>query len=398
MNDMATPSCEPTAEFLASHGGPFYELQLRMHLLHDHALMIGRRSAIFIALAWGGPFILGLPQSLSLKSVTGLPYLLDVGAWAKFVVAIGAFMLAEQQIELRLRETLRQVMSAPLIAPESLADGAVAINTALKRRNSPIAEGLCLALSILAVCIALRHQFITDISSWAVVVTGGRSTITPAGWWAIFVSVPLFWFLALRGLWRHLVWSLLLCKVAHLRLRLVSTHPDGRGGIGFLADYPNGYMLFIFGISCAVAAAIGKNLLHEVASMKNVTILTTGWLLTVLALFALPLSAFSKPLTELKKASMARLSAQATQFQRSTERKLTGNNVFADSQTEAEQAPEVADPSKQFDATKKQSTFLFNHTALLPVSAAALIPFGALASTRVPFMDVLELLKKLLLL
>lgn len=26
-------------EFLASHGGPFYELQRRLKLLHDHALM-----------------------------------------------------------------------------------------------------------------------------------------------------------------------------------------------------------------------------------------------------------------------------------------------------------------------------------------------------------------------
>ena len=41
------------APFLASHGGPFFELQRRLRLLHEEALHVGRRATIFIALAWG---------------------------------------------------------------------------------------------------------------------------------------------------------------------------------------------------------------------------------------------------------------------------------------------------------------------------------------------------------
>lgn len=40
------------------------------------------------------PFLLGLPQSLSFDSANGRIYLLDIGAWVKSFVAIGAFMLA----------------------------------------------------------------------------------------------------------------------------------------------------------------------------------------------------------------------------------------------------------------------------------------------------------------
>jgi len=46
-------------EFLASHGGPFYELQRRLKLLHDHALMSGRRAVLFIGIAGAGRFFLG---------------------------------------------------------------------------------------------------------------------------------------------------------------------------------------------------------------------------------------------------------------------------------------------------------------------------------------------------
>ncbi|KQY12164.1 hypothetical protein ASE23_28295 [Rhizobium sp. Root73] len=398
MTDIRNQNPEVTSDFLASHGGPFYELQHRLRLLHEHALKTGQRALIFITLAWFIPLLLGLPQSLSLDTSSGLTYLADLGVWSKFFIAVGAFVLSEQQIEKQLRKKLRQVISAPIIAPTSFTAAAHAVNQALQQRNSKVAEIICLVIAILAAMVAIRHQYTVETSSWAVVASPAGNTITFAGWWTLIVSVPLFWFLALRGVWRHFVWSILLRKIAQMELRLVSTHPDGKGGIGFLADYPNAYMTFVFGISCAVAAAVAKNVLQETPPISHLTMLMGGWLVIVLALFAYPLSAFSKPLAELKKATMTRLTAQATQFQRLTERKLMGSNVVADSASEAEEVQDVTDPGKQYDATRKLSTLLLNRSALLPVSAAALFPFAIVAATRVPFKEVMSLVKKLLLL
>jgi hypothetical protein len=398
MTDRRAGTPEGTAEFLAAHGGPFYELQHRLRLLHDHALKAGQRALIFIGLAWFVPFLLSLPQSLSLDSPNGLTYLADLGAWGKFFIAIGAFVLSEQQIEQQLRNKLRQAASAPVIAPTSFAAAARAVNQALKQRNSRVAEIVCLAIGICAALIAIRHQYTVDRSSWTVVASPAGNSITLAGWWTLIVSVPLFWFLALRGLWRHFVWSLLLRKIARLELRLVSTHPDGKGGIGFLADYPNAYIIFVFGISCAVAAAVASNVHDAAPPLSHIGILMGGWLLIVLGLFAFPLGAFSKPLAELKKASLAKLTAQATLFQRLSERKVIGCNIAANSASEAEEVQDIADPAKQYDATKKLSAMLLNRSALLPVSAAALLPFAVLAATKLPFKEVLSLVKKLLLL
>ncbi len=382
-------------EFLASHGGPFYELQRRLKLLHDHALMSGRRAVLFIGIAWGGPFLLGLPQSLSIDTSGGLTYLTDVSVWARFVIAIGAFVLAEQQVEQRLQEELRHVVSAPVIAPSSFAGAADAVNDALRRRNSNLAEIICLLIAIIAACVVLRHQYVTDKPSWAVMTEPAGNVVTLAGWWSIAVSIPLFWFLVTRGLWRHLVWSLLLRRLSWLELRLVATHPDGKGGIGFLADYPSAYVTSVFGVSCAVAATLAQNLLQETATLTNISILMVVWLVIILGLFAFPLSAFSRPLFELKKVSMARLSTQATQYHRMAERKLTGSNAVAATGSEPE---DVTDSTKQYELTRKLSPMLLSHAALLPVSAAALLPFAILASTRVPFKEVLSLVKKLLLL
>ncbi len=52
-----------------------------------------RRALIFVALAWGVPFLLSLAEG-NLLYAAGKPFLLDLGAWARFFIAVGAFILA----------------------------------------------------------------------------------------------------------------------------------------------------------------------------------------------------------------------------------------------------------------------------------------------------------------
>ena len=59
-----------------------------------------------------------------------------------------------------------------------------------------------------------------------------------------------------------------------------------------------------------------------------------GWLVVVLAVFAYPLYAFSRPLADLKAATLLALSAQATRYQRLAERQVLGRNVVANNDEE----------------------------------------------------------------
>jgi hypothetical protein len=222
--------------------------------------------------------------------------------------------------------------------------------------------------------------------------------LTAAGWWSLLVSRPLFWFLFLRCLWRHLVWALLLRRLARLELRLVATHPDGNGGLAFVADYPNAYAIFAFGASSVMAAALAHSLMTESLTITTFGCVAGGWLAIVLALFAFPLSAFTAPLRRLKESTILSYGARATQYQRLSERKLLGGNIAADDPAEAEKQAEVADPGKQFDTSRKLSTILLSRAAVVPVAAAALIPFAIAGATELPYKEVLGVVKKLILL
>ena len=122
-----------------------------------------------------------------------------------------------------------------------------------------------------------------------------------------------------------------------------------------------------------------------------------GWLLIVLALFAWPLQAFRKPLAELKEQTLLACSVQATRHHRAAERELLGSNISAAEDAEASPACEIPDTTKTFNMVGKLSTSVFTRAALLPISAAALLPLFAAGATQLPFKELLNIVKRLLL-
>lgn len=391
------PDKPEIGEFLAAHGGPFFELQRRLGLLQEQALKAERRALIFVGLAWGVPALLALIEG-NLVSSAGTPFLYDLAAWARFFVAVGAFVIAERQVEPQLRITLAEFARAPLIASDSAAKAAALVTVALRRRNSGIAEAVCLGLAALASLISFYNVTNADSASWALRGLGGDSRLTLAGWWCLLVSSPIFWFLLARGLWRHLVWAMLLNGLSRLKLRLVATHPDGKAGLAFVGRYPNAYAVFMFGMSCVIGAALAHFMQKDALAITTFGYAMAAWLIIVLGLFALPLLAFTPPLSALKARTLAASGAQATRALRLAERKLLGVNVAAPEAEEGQDPLEVADPSKHYEAARKLSVFLLNRSALVPLGAAALLPLAAAGMTKLPYKELFSIVKKLLLL
>jgi hypothetical protein len=384
-------------EYLASHGGPFFELQRRLGVLREDALLAGRRAVMFVGLAWVIPLLLSLVAGRAFGPAATHPFLLDFGAWARFFIAIGLFVLAEQQVEYGLNGKLGQLVRAPILAPSSFEAAAEAVVRALRLRYSGAAEVACLGLGIAGTLAWLANLMTADSSTWAVQVADDGAHVTLAGWWSVVCSAPLFYFLLFRGLWRYIVWAMLLWRIASLELRLAATHPDGKGGLAFLAEYPNAYSMFVFGMSAGMAITVVRHVFEANISSVTFGYIITGWLAIVFAFFAFPLLAFSKPLAELKETSAQVLGAQATRYHRAAERALIGRNLAANDAAEAV-VPAVPDPSAQFAASRKLSIFLMSRSSVAPLAGAALIPFAIAGATKLPYKEVFSLVKKLIVL
>jgi hypothetical protein len=272
------------------------------------------------------------------------------------------------------------------------------VTRALKRRDSPAAEVVCLAIATLLTVVTYSRMLHAETASWAVHLSPRGNEMTAAGWWVVIVSNPLFWFLPFRWLWRLVVWSGLLRGLAALELRLVATHPDGHGGIAFIGEFPNAYAAFIFAISTVLGAAIAHELSAGEIELATYGYLMGCWLLIVYLLFAWPLLAFHEPLADLKKQSLAAYSKQATRHHRAVERELLGWNVAAAEDADPSAAGEIPDSSKAFGMAGKLSAPLVSRSALFPVSVAALLPLLAAGATQLPFKELLKIAKRLLIL
>jgi hypothetical protein len=267
-----------------------------------------------------------------------------------------------------------------------------------RRRDARLAELVCLVLAYAITLTGAEFFLAGDTSSWIVTVGPEGAGLTLAGWWCALVSSPLFWFLLLRWLWRHLVWGLLLRDLAGLELRLVATHPDGAGGLAFIGQYPNAFAAFVFALSCALGAAIARTLLQEGLTPATYGQLMVAWLIIVMILFGAPLLAFTKPLQRLKEATLLAAASAATRRERAVERELLGSNMAAPADAEATAAGDIPDAAKLYAAAMKLSTFLISRSAILPVAAAALLPLVAAGATQLPVKELFKIARRLLLL
>lgn len=384
--------------FDLAQGGPFAELQARIGILREKAATAPRRAAIFVAIAFGVPLIISILTGTAFGPFSERPFLFDWGVWARFVVAIAILVLMERLVAERLKLHLRQFIDTPLLAPGAMASAGAALARALRRRDSSVAEIVCVVLAYVATFLGAYAGTAAHGSSWLASGGVGAAHFTATGWWVALVSSPLFWFLLLRWLWRHLVWALLLYEISRLELRLVVTHPDGIGGLAFIGQYPNAFAAMVLAMSCVLGAAIAKAFQQDALELSAYGYMMAAWLITVLLLFGVPLLSFRWPLGRLKQQALLAASAASTRHFRAAERAALGGNLAAARDADTTAVGDIPNPTATYTAAKKLRTIAFSREALFPVATAAILPLVVAGSTRLPFAELWKIAKKLLLL
>ena len=104
----------------------------------------------------------------------------------------------------------------------------------MRMRNSLVIE-IALIILVWTAGQWIRSNAVAfSTPSWYAIPHDTGWRMTPAGYWASFMSIPIFQFLLLRWYVRLFIWYGFLWRVSKLTLRLTSTHPDRMGGLSFL--------------------------------------------------------------------------------------------------------------------------------------------------------------------
>ncbi len=385
--------------------GPFYRLQRRLGLLTDADLAAGRRGVLFIALAWLPAIALALVQRYALNADHALLLLFDFSAYA-FAIAIGAFVLMEQSSDRRMATLVGQ-FTARGIVRESSREGIAQARLSMERRTgSGWAE-----LAILVLAYLISYTWLSQSAgrieggTWFGHSVEGVLQPTLAGWWVLLVSLPLYWFLLGRWLWRFVTWGLLLHDIAKCDLRLVATHPDRCGGLAFIGQYPKTYMLFVFAESTVISATVLKLVVHGGASLMSFKFALLGMLAFFAIAFVLPLFVFAPVLVELKRKGLAYYGALASQHNLAFEAKWRPDGKAGSEGSESGEgllgepdASSLADLAAGYELVKNMLAVPVTKESVAPLILAALVPMVCVAATQMPFKDIIGAVKGLILL
>lgn len=83
---------------------------------------------------------------------------------------------------------------------------------------------------------------------------------------------PLFSVLRLAWVWRLVLAGIVLLRIARLPLKLVPSHPDRVGGLGFLGRLPMVFAPFIFAVLAVVAGTWAHNVFYHEVSVPSLCV------------------------------------------------------------------------------------------------------------------------------
>ena len=255
---------ENVGDFSLVLGGPLYQLLRRVHLTGS-ALELVRRRIVAIALfAWVPLLVLSLIDGLAWGNAVRVPFLFDVDAHVRFLVALPLLIAAELLVHQRTRIVVEQFVSQGLV-PDAIRSGFdAAIGNALRLRNSIAAESLLVALVyIVGIFVLWRNYMVLDVPTWYATPVEGGNELRLAGWWYLFISLPVFQFILVRWYFRLLIWARFLWQVSRLPLAYSPLHPDGMGGIGFLSGITRAFAPILFAQGALLAGTLANTILFE---------------------------------------------------------------------------------------------------------------------------------------
>lgn len=379
-------------------GGPFYRLQQRLGLLGQDLLPHWRTALLFVSLAWLPPAILSALQGVAVNPDLELGgYFLDYSVYARFVIAIASLVMMEKVAEGRIAMMIDQFLGAQLLTSENRDRFYALLRRADRWTSFSAVEIVLLVIAFVFSLNAAMVYLSTFGNSWFGSLVDDKKAISWAGWWTLAVSLPLFWFLLLRWLWRLIVWSVLLRGISKLKLRLVATHPDQSGGIGFLAMFPMTFSFFVFAISCVTASVVLQEVSHAALSLEKVGALFAVWFVLMLAIFIGPLLVFSPLLMRLKDKALLEYGKLATVHNTEFEQRWIRSSEGSAELIGTPDISSLADLGADYQAIRSMSAIPVSFPVLRSLFFAAGLPWLVIPLTQIPLLELLSMVAQALL-
>ena len=395
----APPTTTPEPpDFSLVLGRPLFQLYRRARLSGDSLELLGLRVLAIALFAWLPLLFLSMLEGHAFGGAIKIPFLYDVEAYARFLIALPVLIGAELVVHRRISPVVRRFVERRIVPAEELPKFNAAVHSALRARNSVAVEVMLLVLVYTLGLWIWRSQVALGAATWYAMPDASRLHLTLAGYWYAFVSIPLFQFILLRWYMRLVVWFQLLWRISRLNLNLCAAHPDGAGGIGFLGSTAYAFGPILFAQGTLLSGVIASRVLYEGQSVLSFKMEAAG-LIGAMVLFVLgPLVMFTPQLERAKRKGSADHGLLASRYVFAFEEKwIRPGQLEAGDLLGTEDIIALADLGHSYGVVRQMRVVPFGMVDITRLAAATALPLLPLALTVVPLDVLLGRLVKIML-
>lgn len=292
-------------------GGPLYQLLRRANLEGGHLELLNRRIVTITAVAWL-PLLLLVVGGGDAASALRL-FFRDVEVHVRFLVALPVLIAAELVVHRRLTPLVSRFVERRIVLPPDFPRVRRAIESGLRLRNSVAME------VVLVACV-----YIIGLSFWSGRVpietatwyarAGGRWSLTPAGMWYVFVSIPIVQFILLRWYMRFFIWFRFLWRVSGIDLNLIPSHPDRCGGLGFLGKSSYAFGPILFAQGALLAGVVASRVLYGGEDLLSFKMQIGGFVAFFVTAILGPLAMFTPAMAAARRKGLAEYGLLAQRY------------------------------------------------------------------------------------
>jgi len=393
---------EPTTgpdsqDFSLVLGGPLYQLLLRVRMVQPSMDLLRRREIAAAGVTWlplaaltavGGGFLGGFD----------VPFIYDLDVHVRFLLALPLLIGSEVIVHRRLRAVVDQFRERNLVLPTEQRSFEAFISGAMRLRNSVAVELFLLVLAFTAGYWLWRSQASLHVASWYGAYANDALSFTWAGYWYVFVSIPIFRFIILRWYFRLFIWYMFLFRVSRLRLQLNPLHPDQAGGLGFLSVSADAIAPIMIAQTVFLSGLIGNQIWHEKATLPEFQFLIAGIVGFLIVIVLLPFGFFALPMAGARRTALREYGLLAAQYVSEFRQKwmnspqTRGNELLGSSDIQS-----LADLANSYAVVQGMRVLPFGRSVVVRLAILIALPLLPLALTMFPFEVVLQQLIKIVL-
>ena len=379
-------------------GGPLFRVLRWARLSDDNLQLLGRRMAAVVVVAWLPLLILSLVEGHAWSGLR-VPFLRDVDVHTRFLVALPLLFAAEWVLHQRLRLAINKFRERQLV-PEAQYQRYLAALQSARTWLDSIWPELLIAVFVYAVGLGgiWRSIAMPQADAWYGAVIDGQLVTTAAGRWLGLVSVPLFQFLLLRWYFRLLVWWRLMWQLSRTDLNLQPLHPDHAGGLGFLSQLSQAFMLLLVAQGTLASGWIAEQIFFAGAHLPEFKLELAAVTAVTVFLVLGPLLFFSPVLARARRAGLGAYGNLATRYARDFDQKwLRGRAPENESLIGSGDIQSLADLGNSYATLQQMRMVVFDTKTVIPLAAALLAPVAPLLLTMISVEELLAGLVKILL-